>query len=58
MVCSLNDVINTNYIIFNSNGVCLKDKTRLLVCQAATLNVVRIICKVNLSAMIYSTLQP
>ena len=58
VVNRLNDVVNTYCITLNTNGICFKNKARLLVRQAATLNVVRIICKVNLRTMIYSTLQP
>ena len=66
----IDDIVDTtevidslNYIIYrcilggNAKSVGLEDISCLLFCQTTTLNMIGVICKVNLRAMIYSTLQ-
>lgn len=52
VVGSLNDIIYVYGFISDAYGVGLEDVSRLLVGEFATLDVVGVVCQVNLSTMI------
>lgn len=56
MIDGLHDVIHRRALCRDAKRVGLEDKTRLFLCQTATLYVIRIISQVNLSAVIYAPL--
>ena len=58
MIDSLHDVIHRRALCRDAKRIGLEDKTRLFLCQTATLYVIRIISQVNLSAVIYAPFQP
>ena len=58
VVNRLNDIIHLNSVVSNAYGVSLEDIPRLLVGQAATLDVVGVIGEVNLDTVINSALNP
>ena len=56
VVGGLNDVVHSDAFSFDADGVGLEDVARLVVSQAAAFDVVGVICKVNLGAMIDASL--
>ena len=52
MVCSFHNIINLDSLIRDSYRVCFEDISGLIVCQSAALDVVGIVCQIDLSAMI------
>ena len=56
MVHRLQNIINARVFSSNAKCVCLKDITRLFFCQAASFNMVVVLCKVNMRTMIDTSL--
>ena len=54
MVCCLDDVIDVNRIVSDSYCVCLKYISGLVMGQTTALYMVRVVCQINLDAMIYA----
>ena len=57
MVDRLNNVIHIDRRIGEANGVCLKDKACLVMCQTTPFDMVGVIGQVDLRTMIYTALQ-
>ena len=58
VVSRLNDIIHLNCVASNADGVSLEDIPRLVVGQAATLDMIRVIGEVNLDTVIDTSLNP
>ena len=58
MVSCLNDIIYLNSLVSDTDGVSFEDIPRLVLGQAATLNVVGVIGKVDLDTVIDASLNP
>ena len=58
VVSRLNDIVHPDRFVSNTDGVRLENVPRLVVSQAATLNVVGVIGEINLDTVIDTSLNP
>lgn len=54
MIGGFHDIIYVNRLVGDANGVCLKNILCLIVRKSASLDMIGIICHVNLNAVIYA----
>ena len=52
MICRFNHIIHIQHFFFYANSISFKDISGLIVCQAASLHMVRVIGQINLCFMI------
>ena len=57
VVDSLHDIIHVNSVVRHADSVCFEDIACLLVRQTTALNMILVVCQVNLRAMIDAAFQ-
>ena len=58
MINRFHDIVHIHGLISQTDGVCLKDMTRLLMREPAAFYMIRIICQINLRAVIDAPSEP